>query len=189
MWETRSSYFRSGLPLNFTHTGGGLVTQSCPSLCNPMGCSPSGSSVHGIFQARILEWVAIPFSRGTSRARELNLVLLHCRRILYQLSPQRPPCTPVMCRIHALPPVLPCMFTVMVFIQWHLPLQGEQSKRSNVLTSHSVSPSSCIHPKTLASNYRRPDNRNTRSKDTGAAFTERLQARGKTDQPTQHSSS
>ena len=43
-----------------------LVTQSCPTLCDPMGCSPSGSSVHEIFQARILEWVAISFSRGSS---------------------------------------------------------------------------------------------------------------------------
>ena len=40
-----------------------LVTQSCPDLCDPMDCSPPGSSVHGILQARrILEWVAIPFS-------------------------------------------------------------------------------------------------------------------------------
>ena len=37
--------------------------QSCPTLCNPMDCSPPGSSVHGILQARILEWVAISFSR------------------------------------------------------------------------------------------------------------------------------
>ena len=41
-----------------------LVTQSCPTLCDPMDCSPPGSSVHGIFQARILEWVVISFSRG-----------------------------------------------------------------------------------------------------------------------------
>ena len=39
-----------------------LVTQLCPNLCNPMDCSPPGSSVHGIFQARIVEWVAISFS-------------------------------------------------------------------------------------------------------------------------------
>ena len=39
------------------------VTQSCPTLCNPMDCSLPGSSVHGIFQARVLEWVAISFSR------------------------------------------------------------------------------------------------------------------------------
>ena len=38
------------------------VTQSCPTLCDPMDCSPPGSSVHGIFQARVLEWVAIAFS-------------------------------------------------------------------------------------------------------------------------------
>ena len=38
------------------------VVQSCPTLCNPMDCSPPGSSVHGIFQARVLEWGAITFS-------------------------------------------------------------------------------------------------------------------------------
>ena len=43
-----------------------LVTQSCPTLFDPMDCSPSGSSVHGILQARILEWVTVPFSRGSS---------------------------------------------------------------------------------------------------------------------------
>ena len=47
-----------------------LVSQSCPTLCNPMDCSPPGSSVHGIFQARILEWGAIAFSRGSSVAKE-----------------------------------------------------------------------------------------------------------------------
>ena len=39
------------------------VAQSCPTLCDPMDCSPTGSSVHGIFQARVLEWVAISFSK------------------------------------------------------------------------------------------------------------------------------
>ena len=43
-----------------------LVTQSCPTLCDPMDCSPPGSSVHEICQARILEWVVIPISRGSS---------------------------------------------------------------------------------------------------------------------------
>ena len=42
------------------------VAQSCPTLCDPMDCSPPGSSVHGILQARILEWVAISFSRESS---------------------------------------------------------------------------------------------------------------------------
>ena len=43
-----------------------LVTQSCLTLCDPLDCSPLGSSVHGILQARILGWVAIPFSRESS---------------------------------------------------------------------------------------------------------------------------
>ena len=42
------------------------VAQSCPTLCDPMGCSPPGSSIYGIFQARVLESVAISFSRGYS---------------------------------------------------------------------------------------------------------------------------
>ena len=46
-----------------------LVTQSCPTLCDPMDCSPPGSSVYVILQARIFEWVAIPFSRVSSRPR------------------------------------------------------------------------------------------------------------------------
>ena len=43
-----------------------LVAQLCPTLCDPVNCSPPGFSVHGILQAKILEWVAIPFSRGSS---------------------------------------------------------------------------------------------------------------------------
>ena len=50
------------------------VTQSCPTLCDPMNCSPPGSSVHGIFQARILEWVAISFFRGSSQPRDQTQV-------------------------------------------------------------------------------------------------------------------
>ena len=45
------------------------VTQSCPTLCDPMDCSLPGSSIHGILQARILKWVAIPFSRESSDPR------------------------------------------------------------------------------------------------------------------------
>ena len=46
------------------------IAQSCPTLCDPVDCSPPGSSVHGILQARILEWVAISFSRGSSQPRD-----------------------------------------------------------------------------------------------------------------------
>ena len=46
------------------------LLQSCPTLCNPGDCSPPDSFVYGILQRRILEWVAIPFSRGSSRPRD-----------------------------------------------------------------------------------------------------------------------
>ena len=69
-----------------------LVAQSCPTLCNPMDCTLLGSSVHGILQARILEKVAMPSSRGSSWIPGgLSLALLHCSEILYHLSHQGSP--------------------------------------------------------------------------------------------------
>ena len=65
-----------------------FIPQSCLTLYNTIDCSPPGSSVHGILQARILAWVAIPFSRGSSWPRGLNSGLQHCRWILYHLSYQ-----------------------------------------------------------------------------------------------------
>ena len=47
-----------------------LVAKSCPTLCDPVNCSLTSSSVHGISQARILEWVAITYSRGSSQPRD-----------------------------------------------------------------------------------------------------------------------
>ena len=46
-----------------------MHTQSCPTLCDPIDCSPSTFSFHGISQARILEWISISFSRGSSPPR------------------------------------------------------------------------------------------------------------------------
>ena len=50
------------------------IAQSCPTLCDPMDCSLPGSSIYGIFQARVLEWVAIAFSRGSSWTRDQTWV-------------------------------------------------------------------------------------------------------------------
>ena len=58
----------------------------CPTLYDPMHCSPPESSIHGILQARILEWVPIPFYQEIFRTQGLNLhpeCLLHCRKTLY----------------------------------------------------------------------------------------------------------
>ena len=71
-----NSYFYKVIRL-----GGGLVTKSCLTLETPWTVA-----CHGIFQARILEWIAISFSRGIFPTQESNLGLLHCRQILYWLS-------------------------------------------------------------------------------------------------------
>ena len=60
--------------------------QSCPTLCDPMNCSLPSSSVHGILQARILEWVAMPSSRGVVPTQELNLHVLYCMSLGKLLS-------------------------------------------------------------------------------------------------------
>ena len=54
------------------------VAQSCPTLSDPMDCSPPGSSIHGIFQARVLEWGATAFSNFVSRDLFLLLVKHRC---------------------------------------------------------------------------------------------------------------
>ena len=78
--ETWVSFLKTGfLQRNRTNRGGVCVcvcvyikkeetkvAQSCPTLCDPMDCSLPGSSVHRIFQAIVLEWIAISFSRGSS---------------------------------------------------------------------------------------------------------------------------
>ena len=63
-----------------------LSAQVCPTLWDPMDCSPRGSSVRGISQARILQWVAISSSRGSSEPRDGNQVSCIGRQILYPLS-------------------------------------------------------------------------------------------------------
>ena len=67
------------------------VAQLWPTLGDPLDCNLSGFSVHGILQARILEWVIIPFSRVSSQSRDQTQVLPHSRQILYQLSHQGSP--------------------------------------------------------------------------------------------------
>ena len=62
------------------------IAESCLTLCHPMDCSQPDSSVHGILQARILQWVAISFSRGIFPTQEPNPGILHCKQILYHLS-------------------------------------------------------------------------------------------------------
>ena len=69
---------------------GGLVTKSCPTLCNPMDCNPPSSSVYEILRTRMLEWVDISFSRGSSRPRDGT----HVSCITGRFSTTKPPGKP-----------------------------------------------------------------------------------------------
>ena len=66
-WDFSRQEYWSGLPLPSPWSE---VAQSCPTLCDPMDCSLLRSSIHGIFQARVLEWGAVSFSRGSSWPRD-----------------------------------------------------------------------------------------------------------------------
>ena len=71
-----------------------VQAQSCPTLCDPVDCSPPSSSVCRVFQARILEWVAISFSRGSSQPRDqthTSYVAYIGRQVLLPLSHLRSP--------------------------------------------------------------------------------------------------
>ena len=68
-----------------------MAAQSCPTLSDPVDCSPPGSSVHGILRAGILEWVAMPSSRGSSRPRDRTWVFCIDRQILHRPSDQGSP--------------------------------------------------------------------------------------------------
>ena len=78
-----------------------LVAQSCLTLCDPMDCSPPGSSIHGILQARILEWVAMPCSRRSYQPRDQTTVFCTAGRFfiswatretrMHQLKPTSQP--------------------------------------------------------------------------------------------------
>ena len=96
--QIKTHAFLSWAPLVFTLAGWTLLRWTistyvhakllrlCLTLCNPMDCSPSGPSVHGILQARILELVAISFSRGSSQPRDQTCISLYPafgRQVLY----------------------------------------------------------------------------------------------------------
>ena len=66
-----------------------LSSQSCPTICDPMDYSPPDSSVHGISQERILEWVAISCSRGSSWPRGKTCVFCNGRQILYHWATKK----------------------------------------------------------------------------------------------------
>ena len=104
----------------------GEAAQTCPTHCDPKDCSLPGSSIHGILQARILEWVAISFSRGSSRPRDWTRVS-HTADRLFTVwatrealqsadweTKETAPATPAM-RGRCWHPSWACMFPVLTF--------------------------------------------------------------------------
>ena len=81
-WLWTQSPLSTDRTSHFSSESESEVTQLCPTLCDPIDCSLSGSSVHGIFQAVVLEWIAISFSRGSSQPRARTQV----SRIVDRLS-------------------------------------------------------------------------------------------------------
>ena len=90
-WHSSSGF--SAFPVSLSHSSflvKGLAAQLCLTLCDPVDCSPPGSSVHGMLWARILEWVAMPSSRGSSRPRDQTHISCIGKQILYTESPGKP---------------------------------------------------------------------------------------------------
>ena len=88
------SFYILGSPLCLKLCSGvSEVAQSCLTLCDPIDCSLPGSSVHGIFQAIILEWIAISFSRGSSQPRDRTqvscIVDRHFTVLSFNTDPQK----------------------------------------------------------------------------------------------------
>ena len=116
--------------------------QLCPTLCDPMDCSLPGFSVHGILQARILEWVAMPSSRGFSQPRDQNRVsCIACisGRFLTTKPPREPVCVRVCVCVHACACVYVCMTVslhcspeiVTILLIGYTPIQNKKLKKTN----------------------------------------------------------
>ena len=87
-----------------------LVSQSCPTRCDPMDGSPRGSSVHGTLQARTLEWVATPFSRGSHWSRDWTQVSCTAGRFLTVWATREAPLThPYMHMLTFIYQMTPCL--------------------------------------------------------------------------------
>ena len=134
-----------------------MCVQSRPVLCNPMDCSPPGSSVHGILQARTPEWVAVSSSRGSSQLRDLSLLcLLHWQVDSLPLhQPGKPPkgdlnaitphCTPVV-GVGVTAPISPKKDPVLVGLKL-LPTVSNWSKEKHKATDTKPGASSTSSPR------------------------------------------
>ena len=118
--------------------------QSCPTLCDAMDCSPPGSSVHGIFLARILEWVGISFSRGSFQPKDSTLI--SCVSCIADSLPTEPTGKPVYtytCCIFICTDAYVCM-CVYVYLVPTGPVSLETADTSSPCPVPSIGPSGSI---------------------------------------------
>ena len=119
-----------------------LVAQSCPTLYDPMECSPPGSSVHDIFQARILEWVIISFSRGSSQLRDQTQVSCTAGRLLTELQGKPKNTKVVLTILH----VCSCVFFVsLTYIHFWFQIGKSPWNKNMTLKSFCLITSYFIH--------------------------------------------
>ena len=98
----------AGHILSYQSESESLVPQLCPTLFDSMHCSLPDSSVHGILQARILEWVAIPFSRGSSQPKDQIQVSRIASRLFTVRVTRKAPSNVKTCRSSTSPISFPC---------------------------------------------------------------------------------
>ena len=113
-----------------------LVTQFCLTLYNPIDCSLPGSSIYGILQARILEWIAIPFSRGSSRPRDQTWVYC-CLQSSVQFSSVTQSCLTLCNPMNRSMPGLPVHHQLLEFTQTHIHRVSDAIQPSHPLSSPS----------------------------------------------------
>ena len=137
------------------------MAQSCPTLCDPVDCSPPGSSVHGILQARILEWVAISFSRGSSQPRDWTQVSCIAGRRFNLWTTREAPkptmlsisqfssiaqlCPTLYDPMNRSTPGLPVCHQLPEFTQTHAHWVGDTSRPAHPLSSPSPAPNPSQH--------------------------------------------
>ena len=115
-----------------------LVAQSCQTLCNPTDCSPTGSSVHGILEERILKRLAVPSSRGSSRPRDRTLVSCTAGRfftVSIQFSSVAQSCPTLCNHMVCSTPGLPVHLQLPELAQTHAHRVGDAIPPSHPLSS------------------------------------------------------
>ena len=94
--------------------------QLCPTFCNPMDCNPPGSSVHGISQSRLPEWVAILFSRGSSRPRHRTWVTYTAGRFFTSEPPDKSPYLLTLLYYYYFLILSPCFIFLIFILYWNI---------------------------------------------------------------------